>query len=445
MPSRLRYEGTGLLIPQYIVTAKEAQLRLGMAQFQKRDNFFSNGLCIIFRWAFVIPVNPNNKSLTIFRVELLHLSTGETYCRSWEMKDGALLSDQELNHPRPFVLTGFLYPEWYQELYGNALYSSKNKSLEKALSVAIHYYKMNYLTIKIYKAACKISLPWGGKEYGGVEYKLVVRAADLKNVEREYDLIVEVDPMEERYKKNGPHKRAGSLRKTRYGSPLAYRDEELVQAKFQMTKETNLTKLEISGMNFKKSPIKALKDMVQHIYEKDENSHRPKSTWRKDGSTNTSPVPPENTNHVNNNSLLPTVMSRTTYQLHKKRITAPSIRADAERAMTYADETTVYNTKDRSTYPNPSSGHGTMGMESTVISGFNLDKKRDTAPMIRADAERALTYADECTTTLETKPSELMLKSYDLKIPGGMKLISQRPNKMYSKLPKIDLNKTFVL
>ena len=98
------------------------------------------------------------------------------------MKEDTLLSDQELNHPRPFILTGFLYPDWAQDLFGMALISKKNKSLEKALQIAVKFHKIDAMSIKIMSASCKISLAFG-KEYAGVEYKITAKANDFRNIE----------------------------------------------------------------------------------------------------------------------------------------------------------------------------------------------------------------------------------------------------------------------
>jgi len=200
MPARLRYEGTGLLVPKDVIAEKQAQLRAGVDQFMRKYQPFSSGLYIVFKWSFILPHYSHKKDIIVFRVELLNLSTGETQVRAWEMKDYYLMTDTIFNHPRPFVLTGYLYADWYQELFGLALNEKKNKSLEKVLETAYEIFKLSSKEIVILKGFCKINLAWG-KEYGGLEYKLKVRAYDANKKLREYNWLLETDPFENRYLK----------------------------------------------------------------------------------------------------------------------------------------------------------------------------------------------------------------------------------------------------
>ncbi len=200
MPARLRYEGTGLLVPKDVIAEKEEQLRYGIDQFMRKYPPFSSGLFIVFKWAFILPHSTHKKDIILFRVELLNLSSGETQVRAWEMKDQYLISETVFNHPRPFVLTGYLFADWYQDLFGLALYEKKNRSVEKVLENAYIIFKLSSKDIEIKKASCRINLAWG-KEYGGLEYKLKAKAYDSSNKLREYNWLLETDPLEERYLK----------------------------------------------------------------------------------------------------------------------------------------------------------------------------------------------------------------------------------------------------
>lgn len=246
MPARLRYEGTGLLVPKEVVAAKEKQLKFGIEQFMSKYLPFTTGIYIVFKWAFVLPHYVHKKDLTLFRVELLNLSTGETQVRSWEMKEDSLVSDTIYNHPRPFVLTGYRFAEWYQELFGHALNEKKNKSLDKALRKAAVLFKLSVEKIEILEGSCKVNLAWG-KEYGGIEYKIKVKACDGNERIREYNWLLETDPFEDRYFKFD--KSSQSPKRT----PLRSRAGSV-----ELPEEANTTLKAFKITNYKGSPFKNL-------------------------------------------------------------------------------------------------------------------------------------------------------------------------------------------
>ena len=64
MPARLRYEGTGFLVPKEVITLKEEQLKRGATQFFAKSPPYTNGLYIIFKWAFILPHDNHKRDIT---------------------------------------------------------------------------------------------------------------------------------------------------------------------------------------------------------------------------------------------------------------------------------------------------------------------------------------------------------------------------------------------
>jgi hypothetical protein len=170
MSNGLYYEDTHTKVPHELILLKSKQLRAGFSQFSSLKSSHSSGLFILYKWSFTQSKQANRSGHIFFIIELLNLANAESLYRVWEMKDNHLLNDSKLGSANPYIKSGYLYADWWQELKNKGLSLSDNKSLKRACEAGIEETSIQYLQYIVSDGSVRIR-PIGGEKVR-VEYKM---------------------------------------------------------------------------------------------------------------------------------------------------------------------------------------------------------------------------------------------------------------------------------
>jgi len=173
MSSAYRFHSNPQLFPRHFIQQKEEQLKHLLCQFFSLDLPISKGFHILLRWSYALMPSPKTTSHEYFKVQLIHLSTGEIVTRLWEAKGNCLVSDSRCDPNQITSAVVDVYPtEWWQSLADEVLSEDANKSLAPLLKHFRHKIGPNG-QFNIIRGFCRPSLG-KNKEDIWLEYKLHV-------------------------------------------------------------------------------------------------------------------------------------------------------------------------------------------------------------------------------------------------------------------------------